>query len=99
MTATRTERKFVLVLASRSVLRQAEELSILQPEIQVTDSIHAGRKRRTLPGGGKLDKAERSVVLEDGTAVVVRRGRGVFGQRKAFYIVRFVPRRLAQPRR
>ncbi|HLB19481.1 MAG TPA: hypothetical protein VK613_10160 [Gaiellaceae bacterium] len=26
--------------------RQAEELGIDQPEIQVTDSIHAGRKRR-----------------------------------------------------
>jgi hypothetical protein len=99
MTATTTERKFVLVLASRSVLRQAEQLGIDQPEIQVTDSIHAGRKRGTLPGGGKLDKAERSVVLEDGTVVVVRRGRGVFGQRKAWHIVRFVPRRSAEPRR
>jgi hypothetical protein len=81
------------------VLRRAEELGIDQPENQVESSIHAGRKRKTLPNGGKLDPAERSVLLADGTIAVCRKGTGTLGKRKALHIVRFIPRRPRVARR
>jgi hypothetical protein len=87
-------RPFMLVYAASSaVLRRARELGIEGLECEVEAAIHKGCKRNVLPDGlGTLAKDERSIILADGNIVVVKKGRGTLGVRRAFHVVRLIPR-------
>lgn len=95
MTVAGDRRGRLLVFATKRAVEQAAQLGIGCVENAVEQAIRAGRKRHQLPPGlCPLGRNERCVLLMDGTPVVVARTAAPLTGRKAWKVLRLIPRRL-----
>jgi hypothetical protein len=89
----------VVVTATRTALEQAQRRGVERLEAAVERAILEGRKRRTMPGGRRLDEGLRHVLLDERCGAVVAKLDVTAGGRRRYRVLRLVALRPLPRRR